>query len=1533
MANQIFGTNNDDTLTDNDANTRSTLIGGAGSDLYLIEFPSNIANLDQIQEDVGGGTDAVVLTSVVASVTYQLQANVENLQTSNVSGLFNANIIGNVLNNNIATLDGNDTLDGGAGDDALSGGNGNDLYIVDSAKDVVIDNGGIDTVQSSATYTLSANIEVLKLTGAANISGTANALDNTMLGNSGNNQLSGLAGNDTLDGGLGNDTLLGGDGNDLVQDTQGSNSFDGGAGNDTLIGGAGKDTLSGGAGNDSLNGSNDSVIDSLVGGVGNDIYQVFGTQDMIVEAAAGGTDTILINLANPNDTYVLSANVENGTLLPRSGVTGQTNLTGNASDNILLGNADDNLLIGLAGNDVLNGGVGDDTMLGGDGNDIYVVDTAFDVVTETNSTSAGGVDTVSSEVNYTLGANLENLVLAQGGVGTIGRGNSLANKITGNTLNNVLYGMAGNDTLDGMGGTDVLQGGTGNDTYIVHSASDIVIEVAETGANSANGKADKIVFASDYTPPNLSVLPYQLASQVENLDASAYSGSVYVVGNQASNSIVTGAGNDTLVGGANDLTTGDTLAGGAGNDTYYVDAAKDTITEALGGGLDTVVISVAGFNMATNAINVENAIMSTGTNTLTGNALDNAITGNEGANSIAGGDGNDSIYGAYGKDTLSGGNGNDTLDGGAGADVLDGGAGNDLYLLGTGDSILADSAGLDTIKTALSAIDMRLVGTFGAGILAIDNLIYTGSVAWTATGNDLKNSIVGGAANDILSGGKGDDTLDGGAGNDSLIGGVGNDTYLVDSFDPNNPTDVSGSDVVLEDAGVANGKDTVIASVDGYTLADNVENLILTANIITLNANTFTTSTGNASDNTITGNDQDNSIEGGDGKDTLIGGAGDDNLNGGLGDDSLVGGLGNDVYFIDSSKDVVSELANGGVDKVLVTGSATFVTYTLAANVESAELDNDLILTLSGNVLDNELIGNLANNTISGADGNDTITGLDGNDSLLGGNGNDNLDGGAGNDTMVGGAGDDNYLVDSASDLVTELTHGGFDTVQYITNSTTQQTLADNIEQATTAPDISNINLLGNALDNTLAAGFSTGNATLNGGAGNDTLTFSFNDNEVFNFNATGGDGNDTVNLQYNASSASVNSVTESFSSVENINVLAGGDGTHTITLDLNGFDTVTASVTPTHHLVVSGDDNDSKVDSALTLNAFGKSTDLALENYNPNTAGLTISSTWANTDFLNVSLQNTNTKLTLSNPALPSGSTFALNINSIASAASDTNVINASFNTANAKLNVTGDASLTLDGLASATKIVTTDYSGQNLTLKITDAGNKIVDLTLNNTSSSLVTSNVAQVNLHTKATTFAAGNALDLTDTATHAVTKFVVDGEGSLVLTDVSNTTVDASALTGSLSLLATGNTGMDIQSGTADDFIQGSNGNDTINAGAGNDALYGLTGSDTFVFSNFGAGVDTLYDFTSGADKISLSSSLTGLGAGALVLNTNFYIGQDLETTSASSASVFYDTKTGGLYYDANGGSTDDAVLFGQIANGNSASVVAGDFIVT
>ena len=95
-------------------------------------------------------------------------------------------------------------------------------------------------------------------------------------------------------------------------------------------------------------------------------------------------------------------------------------------------------------------------MAGGVGNDTYTVDVATDVVTEALT---AGTDSVVASLNYTLGANVENLTLA--GAALTGTGNTLNNVLTGNALNNLLSGLAGSDQLDGGAGNDRSMAGRG----------------------------------------------------------------------------------------------------------------------------------------------------------------------------------------------------------------------------------------------------------------------------------------------------------------------------------------------------------------------------------------------------------------------------------------------------------------------------------------------------------------------------------------------------------------------------------------------------------------------------------------------------------------------------------------------------------------------------------------------------------------------------------------------------------------------------------------------------------------------------------------------------------------------------------------------------------------------------------------------------------------------------------------------------------------------------------------------------------------
>ncbi|MBD2102616.1 GDSL-type esterase/lipase family protein [Leptolyngbya sp. FACHB-261] len=75
---------------------------------------------------------------------------------------------------------------------------------------------GIDTVRSTASSSLGANLENLILIGLGNLNGSGNNLNNTLVGTSSNNLLLGGAGDDFLNGKGGRDSFDGGAGNDTV---------------------------------------------------------------------------------------------------------------------------------------------------------------------------------------------------------------------------------------------------------------------------------------------------------------------------------------------------------------------------------------------------------------------------------------------------------------------------------------------------------------------------------------------------------------------------------------------------------------------------------------------------------------------------------------------------------------------------------------------------------------------------------------------------------------------------------------------------------------------------------------------------------------------------------------------------------------------------------------------------------------------------------------------------------------------------------------------------------------------------------------------------------------------------------------------------------------------------------------------------------------------------------------------------------------------------------------------------------------------
>ena len=197
---------------------------------------------------------------------------------------------------------------------------------------------------------------------------------------------------------------------------------------------------------------------------------------------------------------------------------------------------------------------------------------------------------------------------------------------------------------------------------------------------------------------------------------------------------------------ANNTFTGlggyDLLDGSDGIDTVsYADKTLQ-VQVALNG--DTPVhVLVNGITEDT-IFNFENVIGGTGNDLLTGDGLANVLRG------------------GVGSDILNGASGNDILDGEVGADFLNGGAGNNSFFVDSASDVVGDESGADNVNTS---VNYTL-----AAKLAVETLRTTnaaGVAPLILTGNNLANTVIGNAGNNILNGGGGVDTLQGLAGNDA----------------------------------------------------------------------------------------------------------------------------------------------------------------------------------------------------------------------------------------------------------------------------------------------------------------------------------------------------------------------------------------------------------------------------------------------------------------------------------------------------------------------------------------------------------------------------------------------------------------------------------------------------------------------------------------------------------------------------------------------------------------------------------------------
>ena len=668
----------------------------------------------------------------------------------------------------------------------------------------------------------------------------------------------------------------------------------------------------------------------------------------------------------------------------------------------------------------------------------------------------------------------------------------------------------------------------------------------------------------------------------------------------------------------------------------------------------------------------------------------------------------------------------------------------------------------------------------------IEVLIQTGTSSIDATGNTSANTmtgtlgfnkLLGMAGNDTIDAGAGSDTLDGGTGNDSLIGGTGNDTYVVDAT----------GDVVVE---VANaGTDTVMASIT-YTLLDYFEDLTL-GGLVAING------TGNTVANEITGNDAANYLSGLLGNDTLIGLGGDDTLDGGTGNDSMVGGLGNDYYLVDSLTDKVAEASNGGTDTV-----ESAVSYELSSTVENLYLAGSAAINGTGSASANLLVGNSGANLLSGEGGNDT---------LYSGNGNDTLDGGSGNDTMTGGDGDDTYYIDSANDVIVELTNGGSDTVVSeniftLTATLENLTLSGSKAVAITGSTVANI-LTGNTGAN-LIRGLE-GNDALYGGGGHDTL-----DGGIGNDVMAGGIGNDTYIID------------SSFDTI--------------VELDGEGIDNVTAS----QSFALAG-----SIES-LTLTGTGDFYGLgsAVANLLTGNTGSNLLAGYGGNDTLIAGDGNDTLDGGTGNDSMVGGrGNDVYYVDSLTdkvieglSAGIDTVMASISYTLGTTLEKLTLIGSTAIDGKGNSLSNVLTGNDGNNL-LSGSTGNDTLVGGGGNDTLDGGTGNDVMSGGLGDD--TYVVGIVTDLVSEAANEGIDTIQSAITRVLAVNFENLT-----LTGTSALIGTGNAVDNVMTGNAGaNKLLGLDGNDRLIGGLGNDSLTGGNGADHFVFNSVKSGIDVIADF--------------------------------------------------------------------------------------
>lgn len=859
-------------------------------------------------------------------------------------------ITGGNSTDRISGFAGNDTLRGEGGDDFLTGGDGNDLLDGGAGRDLISTGAGSDTVVFNALSDLNSDVVTdfstldrisfgglgdVRFVDDADFSGAGlelkafmtnngeagstttfsldidgdGAADRFFTTNNGFTTRQGVIGevspgqlgfvsnmnvlgaadlvqDETLNGGVAHDLIAGYAGNDSLVGGAGNDRLLGGEGNDTLVGGSGNDRLVGNTGNDLLQGGNGA--DFVEGGAGNDV--LFGGTGFDSLNGGSGNDTLFGEYGVDQflgglgtDTFIF------GVAQPGSGVNSSALFLSDFSTGEVLD------FRGLASTLPANLNFIGSQQFSGFGPEVAVRYSGF----FTGPDSQFVVTSTSLQLDFDgNGFSDQTVVLLNGkhafiadapGVLRAVAGQSISSTLagtavetlTGSVADDTMTGDGGRDSISGGEGDDFIDGGANNDTLIGGSGIDTLVggEGNDTFVYSSLSDIANTSRTEGPLPSLSNVNSFETIEDFSVGDAinlSALGSDYRFIGENT----FTGQGREIRVlvdNGESDLISG------FGNDFFNASIIQIDVD---GDGISDAEFDVLGqLNLEETASNSR----------ILRDAVDRTVTAVAGQ-TLVGGNGDDSLNGIAESDTIRGGRGADTLAGSGGDDVLSGELGQDLLQGGDGNDTLSGGEGVDNLEGGLGA------DTFVFGNEMTTAFTVEGFSSPAPVNPDLMDAVFDFSEGDRLDFSgitrafkfAGDGVLSGVAGeliSQYIEDEFGGATYLI--YDRNGDR--------IADGGV------FVEGSKGFNL-DSTGRILTFASSVVLNGNnTNQTLTGGGADDTLNGNGGNDSLVGLDGSDALSGGIGNDTLVGGGRGDELTGGDGADTFVAIKMSDLIDD--------------------------------------------------------------------------------------------------------------------------------------------------------------------------------------------------------------------------------------------------------------------------------------------------------------------------------------------------------------------------------------------------------------------------------------------------------------------------------------------------------------------------------------------------------------------------------------------------------------------------------------------------